>query len=243
MSPFQTILFKKEANVATVVLNRPKVLNAYNIQMRDDLFQILEAIRDDEEIHGVILTGAGERAFCAGADLTEFGTAPSQVIARQVRWDRDVWGLLIGIDKPVIAALFGYVLGSGVEIACLCDLRVASDDAIFAMPETALGMVPAAGGTQTLLRTIGSSRTLDMLLSGRRFTAFEAFDLGLLTTIVPRDKLLIEARSLLDKILSGDLVCTRLAKRSVLEGMNMPLTEALELEMRLALHSLERQRA
>ena len=132
--------------MARLTLNRPRRLNAYNVAMRDELYALLEAVRDDPEVRAVVLSGAGERAFCAGADLSEFGTAPSQVVARAVRWERDVWGLFLAIDKPIVAALHGYVIGSGVEMACLCDLRVASEDATFAMPETALGMAPAAGG-------------------------------------------------------------------------------------------------
>ena len=136
-------------------MNRPRVMNAYNVLMRDELFVTLEAVRDDPDVRVAVISGAGERAFCAGADLTEFGTAPSQAVARQVRWERDIWGLFLALGKPLVAAMRGYVIGSGVEIACLCDIRIAADDAQFAMPEVALGMIPAAGGTQTLRRVDG----------------------------------------------------------------------------------------
>ena len=112
-----------------------------------------------------MISGAGERGFCAGADLSEFGSAPSQAIARQVRWERDLWGLFLSISKPMVAALHGYVIGSGVEIACLCDVRIAAQNAIFRMPETALGMIPAAGGSQTLPRTIGPGPAMKILLA------------------------------------------------------------------------------
>ena len=118
--------------------------------MRDELYETLKLLRDDPNAKVAILKGSGERGFCAGADLTEFGTAPSQVIAREVRWERDLWGLFHTQPKPIVAALHGYVIGSGIEIASLCDIRIAADNCIFRMPEVALGMVPAAGGTQTI---------------------------------------------------------------------------------------------
>ena len=111
------MLYSKRGAVAHIVLNRPRVMNAYNVQMRDELFFTLEAVRDDPDVRVAVISGAGERAFCAGADLTEFGTAPSQVIARQVRWERDIWGLFLALRKPLIAAMRGYVIGSGVEIS------------------------------------------------------------------------------------------------------------------------------
>ena len=149
-SAFETILYRKEGSIAEIALNRPRRLNAYNMQMRDDMQQALEAVRDDSDVRCLVLRGEGERAFCAGADLTEFGSAPSRVIARQVRWERDVWGLFLSLDKPIVAAMHGFVIGSGLEMAMLCDIRIASEDAVFGLPEAALGMLPAAGGTQTI---------------------------------------------------------------------------------------------
>src|SRR3972149_3658101 len=174
MANFEVIIYQKQNEIGYVTLNRPQALNAYNLQMRDELYQVLAAIKDDPEVKVAILKGAGERAFCAGADLTEFLPAPSPVGARQVRWERDVWGLFLGITKPLIAALHGYVLGSGLEIALCCDIRVASEDARFAVPETGLGIIPAAGGSQTLPRVMGKAQALEVLLSGRWVKAEEA---------------------------------------------------------------------
>ena len=112
MSGFETIIYEKRDGIAKVTLNRPRLLNRYNIKMRDELYEVLSAIRDDSDVQVVIFSGSGERAFCVGADLTEFGTAPSPIIARRVRWERDVWGLLESLKQPVIAALHGYVLGN-----------------------------------------------------------------------------------------------------------------------------------
>ena len=184
-----TVLYTKVGPVAYVSLNRPDVINAYNVRMRDELYLTLEALRDDDEVRVGIISGEGERGFCAGADLTEFGTAPSVAVARDVRWERDIWGLFLSIRKPLIAAIHGYAIGSGVEIACLCDIRIAAENATFSMPEVALGMVPAAGGTQTLPRAVGMSRAMDMVLTNRRLDAAEARRIGLVHEVVPLDEL------------------------------------------------------
>ncbi len=234
MTGFQTVLYRKDGPVAWVTLNRPNVLNAYNLEMRDDLYQVLEAVRDDPEVRGIILCGAGDRAFCAGADLTEFGTAPSRAVARRARWERDVWGLFIGMGKPMVAALHGYVLGSGVEMALLCDIRIASEDAVFGLPEVALGMIPAAGGTQTLPRSIGQGRALDLLLTGRRLNAGESFDLGLVSKVVLGARLLDEALSIVEEVIVSGAETVRAAREAVSLGMDMSLAQGLELESRLA---------
>ena len=229
-----TVLYSKQGSIAHVVLNRPRVINAYNVQMRDELYETLNAVRDDPDVRVAVLSGAGERGFCAGADLTEFGTAPSQVVARHVRWERDVWGLFLSIKKPLIAALRGYVIGSGVEIACLCDIRIASKDAVFRMPEVALGMVPAAGGTQTLPRVIGVPGALDMILTNRLIDADEAKRMGLVHRVVSNDALLEEAEGVAKELasLSPDVMAA--VKTALLTGMDMPLQQGLELEERLA---------
>ena len=231
-------MYSKSGAVAHIVLNRPRVMNAYNVQMRDELFVTLEAVRDDPDVRAAVISGAGERAFCAGADLTEFGTAPSLAIARQVRWERDIWGLFLSLGKPLIAAMRGYVIGSGVEIACLCDIRIAADDAQFAMPEVALGMIPAAGGTQTLRRVVGASRALEMVLSNRRVGAEEARRIGLAHTVVPTDALMEEAEDAARQLAALSPNALALAKRAIIEGTDMPLAAGLELERRLSVRAL-----
>jgi len=231
---FETLIYEKRDSIAYVTLNRPQVLNIYNIQMRDDLYQVLQAIRDDPEVRIAIFKGAGEKAFCAGADLSEFLTAPSPVIARQVRFGRDVWGLFLSIPQPLIAAVHGYVLGSGIEIALCCDIRIASEDARFGLPEVGLGIIPAAGGTQTLPRIIGRGRALEMLLTNRWLTSGEALQFGLVNRVVPKEKLLDTAVELAKKIASYDPMAVRNAKEAVLRGSDLPLTVGLDLERRLA---------
>jgi len=234
MNAFQTLIFEKEDNIAYVTLNRPKVLNIYNIQMRDELYQILSAIKDDSEVRVVILKGAGDKAFCAGADLSEFLTAPSPTIARQVRWERDVWGLFLSLPQLVIAALHGYVLGDGIEMALCCDLRIASDDAQFGTPEGGLGIIPAAGATQTLPRTAGRSKALEMLLTGRWINAEEAYRAGLVNRVMPRNELLPTTKEMARQIASYNQTAVRSAKQAITRGLDMALNEGLELEKRLA---------
>jgi len=234
MSNFEAIIYEKQNDIAYVVLNRPHALNAYNLKMRDELYQVLGAIKDDPEVKVAIFRGAGERAFCAGADLAEFLTAPSPVIARQVRWERDVWGLFLSISKPLIAALHGYVLGSGIEIALCCDIRLASEDAQFGLPEPGLGIIPAAGGSQTLPRVIGRAEALEILLSGRWIKAEEAHRLKLVNRVVPRKELLPEAERLARKIARFDPVAVSYAKQAITQGLDLSLEKGLELETRLA---------
>src|SRR3989304_1734512 len=137
--------------VGYVTLNPPRGINPVNVQMRDDLYQAKSAARDDPDISVIILKGA-ERGFCSGADVSEFGTAPSPIIARQVRWERDQWGLILGIPKPIIVAIHGYAIGAGIEMSLCCALRIASEETRFGLPEAALGMIPAAGGSQKIGR-------------------------------------------------------------------------------------------
>ena len=231
---FETLLFDKAESVAHISLDRPHALNAYNAQMRDDLWQALEAVRDDPEVGATVLAGAGERAFCAGADLTEFGGAPSQAVARQVRFGRDVWGLLLSLRVPVVAALHGYVLGAGLEMALLCDVRIASEDAELGLPEAALGMAPAAGGSQTLPRIVGLPAAMDLLLSGRRIDAAEALRLGLVHRVVPRERLRSEATILAQRMAAAPRPVMAALKEAVHRGADLPLDQALALEERLA---------
>jgi len=234
MSGFETLIYEKEAGIARVTLNRPDALNAYNIRMRDDLYGVLSAIRDDDEVRVVVFKGAGEKAFCAGADLSEFLTAPSPVAARRIRFERDVWGLFLGMPQPLIAALHGYVLGSGIEMALCCDIRLASEDARFGLPEVGLGIIPAAGGTQTLPRAVGRGKALEMLLTGRWIDAEEACRFQLVNRVVAREDLLDTAQSMAEKIASHDPDAVRSAKQAVVRGLELPLAEGLRLEKALA---------
>jgi enoyl-CoA hydratase/carnithine racemase len=234
VSGFETIIYEKTDGIAHVTLNRPEAMNAYNVKMRDDLYEVLRAIKDDDEVRVGIVKGAGEKAFCAGADLSEFLTAPPPVAARKVRFQRDVWGLFLSLPQPMIAALHGYVLGSGIEVALCCDIRIASPETKFGLPEMGLGIIPAAGGTQTLPRTIGRSRALEMLLTNRWIGAEEAYQFQLVNRIVARQELVGAAEEMASKIASNDPMAVRCAKQAVLRGMDMTLQEGLNLERVLA---------
>jgi len=235
MDGFETAIYEKnDQGIAYVTLNRPQSLNAFSVRMRDDLFEILGAIKPDDEVRVVIFKGSGEKAFCAGADLREFLTAPSAVKARRIRAVRDLWRMFLGMPQPLVAALHGYVLGSGIEIALFCDLRIAADDAIFGFPEVGLGILPAAGGTQTLPRIMGMAGALDMLLAGRRLNAQEAFQMRLVNRVVPRSELLKTAEGIAEAIASYDPRAVKNAKQAVTRGMDLPLDQGLDLEWRLA---------
>ncbi len=235
MGGFKTVIYEKsQSGVAHITLNRPQALNAYNVQMRDDLYEVLSAIRIDNEVRVIVFSGAGEKAFCAGADLKEFLTAPSVVKARRIRAVRDLWNLFLSIPQPIIAALHGYVLGSGVEIALFCDIRIASPEVQLGLPEVGLGILPAAGATQTLPRVLGLAGSLDMLLTGRRLTGQEALAGGLVNQLAPREKLLQTAIEMAEKIASLDPEVVQIAKKAVRSGLDLPLEQGLELESRLA---------
>lgn len=234
MSAFETIIYEKKDGIAYVTLNRPEVMNRHNTKMRDDMYQVLTAIKDDPDVMVAVFKGAGERAFCIGADLSEFGTAPPPVMARQVRFERDIWGLFPKLKQPLIAAVHGYALGSGVEIACFCDIRIASEDAIFGLPEVSLGMIPAGGGTQTVPRIIGVGRTLEVFLTGKRIDAKEAHRIGLVNLVVSREELYPKADEMAKKIASRGPIAVRCAKEAINRGIELTLDEGLALERKLA---------
>jgi enoyl-CoA hydratase len=238
MTGFETIIYEKQDGIAYITLNRPQALNAYNIKMRDELYQILSAIKTDSEVKVGIIKGAGEKAFCAGADLSEFLTAPPPVFARQARFERDIWGVFMSVPQPIIAALQGYVIGSGLEISLFCDIRIATENVQFSVPEMGLGIITAAGASQTLPRTIDRGPAMEMLLSGRWVKSAEALHLKLINRIVSREALLPEVEKLANHIKNMDPLLVRSIKESVKRGLDMSLDEGLELESRLAARTL-----
>jgi len=235
---FDTLLYDKQDGIAWITLNRPQVLNAINMRMRDELWDVVQAVRDDPEVQVVIFRGAGERAFSAGADVSEFGTAPSYVESRRARRERDLWGLILSLEKPLIAAIHGYALGAGIELPMCCDLRIVSEDARLGLPEVSLGYIPSAGGTQTLPRHIPPGVAMHMILTGDPIDAQAALRYGLVQRVVPQRRLYPEAEALARTLMSRGPLALRLAKRAVLEGLDLPLAEGLALERRLAQRAL-----
>ena len=232
--PDPTVLLDTRDGIAWLTLNRPQVHNALNLQMRDELWVLLEALALDDTVKVVVFRGAGDRAFSAGADLTEFGTAPSYTEARRARVERDLWRRIAHFEKPLIAAIHGHALGAGCELSLLCDFRIASEDARLGLPETHLAYVPTAGGSQTLPRTAGLSRALDMILTAEPITARRALDYGILNAVVPASDLEAAAEALARRLIARPETALRLTKRAMREGAELPLQDAIRQERRLA---------
>jgi enoyl-CoA hydratase/carnithine racemase len=187
--PQDLVLFDlDDRGVATITLNRPNRLNAINLEMRDLLWTYLEACRDLPDARVIVFRGEG-RAFCAGADISEFGSAPSVMAARRARHDRDLWATILGHRCRTIARMHGFCYGAGLELPLCCDMRVAADDARFALPEVTLGYIPSAGGTQTLSRTVPPGVAAHMVLSGEPIDAAAALRWGLVDRVVAEDAL------------------------------------------------------
>jgi len=234
MRPYATICFEKMGAIARVTLDRPERLNAYDVAMRDDLFAVLDAADRDPEVRALVLRGAG-RAFSSGGDLAEFGSAPSPVVARAVRFQRDVWGRLLALRAATVAAVHGWAAGGGMEMALLCDVRVAAVDARFALPETGLGMIPGVAGTQTLPRAVGLARALDVTLTGRALDAREAVTMGFVHRVVPRARLDGVALALARRLARLEPALVAGVRRCVRAAFDGAIAEGVALERRVGL--------
>lgn len=230
--PYATLRYAKRGAVALVALDRPAKLNAYSMRMRDELFAVLGAVHQDPEVRAVVLCGRGP-AFCTGGDLTEFGRAPSPFVARQVRWRRDVWGRLLELRAATVAAVHGWTVGGGMEMALLCDLVVAARGARFTLPETGLGMVPGVGGTQTLPRRVGMGRALDLVLTGRTIGTTTAAAVGVVNAVVPRARLRAVALRLARRLARLDPEVVAAVRRCIRAAHDATLADAVALERRL----------
>lgn len=227
------VLYAKRGGIAWVTLNRPDRLNAYNVAMRDALFETLSAIHDDPEIRAMVLRGAGS-SFSTGGDVSEFGQAPSPIAARWIRFRRNVWGRLKSLAIPTVAAVHGFTVGGGMEMALLCDVVIAADDSRFCLPETGLGMVPGVAGTQTAPRRLKPGWALDLCITGRWIDAQQALSVGLVAKVVTRKVLDRTAHRYAQMISRNSPERTAIAKLAVWKGLNCSLTQGLELESRLA---------
>lgn len=225
-----TLLFDQADGVATITINRADKLNALNDALFAELAEVVSQLESDRTIKGVILTGAGPKAFAAGADISELSSqTPLDAKARALRGQR-VMGRLERLGKPVIAAVNGFCLGGGCELAMACHIRLASDNARFGQPEVNLGIGPGYGGTVRLPRIVGRGRALELLLSARVIDAAEALQIGLVNRVVPQADLLTEADKLLRTILSKGPLAVKLVLESVYAGGDMPEAEHLLLE-------------
>jgi len=224
------VLYEKKDGIAHVTVNRPRVLNALNTPTWADLRKAFEEARDDSAIRGVILTGAGDKAFIAGADISELAHVTAVEAAQSSRFGQEVLDLIENLGKPVIAAVNGFVLGGGCETAMACTLRIAVETAKFGQPEVALGLIPGGGGTQRLPRLVGKGRALQLILSGDMISAQEAYRIGLVNEIVPAGQLIARAEAIVQKIASNAPIAIRFALEATNKGMETSQGEGLLLE-------------
>jgi E-phenylitaconyl-CoA hydratase len=225
-----SVLISIADHVATVTLNRPEVMNAIDPQMEGELADCWRRLDADDAVRAVVVTGAGEKAFCAGADLKASAVPEASYAAQAFGAGDDsvIAGLVT--EKPVICAINGYALGGGLELALACDIRLAAPQARLGLPEVKVGTMPGAGGTQRLPRTVGASDAMLMLLTGDWIDATEALRLGLVSRIVPAETLVQDARALATKIAANAPLSVRAIKRVVRDGQALPLGEAIRLE-------------
>lgn len=236
MAEYETILYEKRQRIAIITINRPERMNAINPQTSHDLYRAWSAFRDDPELWVAILTGAGDRAFSAGNDLVETARvgrgegatrSPERVPFGGNTRGMEVW-------KPTIAAINGYCLAGGLELALACDLRIAAEHAQFGLPEVVWSLVPGAGGTQRLPRAVPLAMAMDMILTGERIDCQTALRAGLISRIVPRDQALPAALRVAETICSRGPLAVRAAKESIMRGLDMTLQQGLALEELLA---------
>lgn len=223
-----------ESGIAVLTLNRPEVRNAINRQMRADLIRLVRQADSDPSVRTIVLGGAGEKAFCAGADVRDFVPPGSLVEERDSR-KAPIWNdVIAACRKPTVARIHGHCLGGGLELALACDIRLAADDAIFGFPEVLLGIIPGAGGTQRLPRIVGIAEALRLILSGERIGAEEALRIGLVTAVVPRADLDAAAQEWAERFSRGAPRAMEFAKESIRRGVEMELSDGLRLETDLA---------
>ncbi len=227
---YQYLLFSKEGGIGTVTINRPEVLNALSQSVYTELYGLFKEIEKDGDVGVVILTGSGEKAFVAGADIAAMQPMNSIDVEGFIDIARNAFDQVYSLKKPVIAAINGFALGGGCELAMCCDLRIASENARFGQPEIALGIIPGGGGTQRLTRLIGECRAKELIYTGDIIDAHTAFEFGLINKIVPAGDLLAEANALARKMLNKSGVILSYAKKAINSATNVDLSSGLDLE-------------
>jgi enoyl-CoA hydratase len=230
---YETLHYEKKNQIAFITIARPKVLNALNAATMQELTRAFQAVRDDDDVRVAILTGEGEKAFVAGADINEFiaiGAVEAEALAAR---GQALFSLVENCGKPVIAAINGFALGGGNELALACTIRIASENARFGQPEIKLGIIPGYGGTQRLARVIGKGRALQIILTGDMVKADEALRIGLVNEIVPLAELLPHAEAIANKIIANAPIATRYAIDAVNKGLDMTLPDGLAYEASL----------
>src|SRR6266511_4281627 len=226
----ENVLYEKKGAIAYLTLNRPKVLNALNRRTWEDLQTAFEDAREDSAIRGVILTGAGDKAFIAGADIGELSSVTAVEAEESSTFGQGVLNLIENLGKPVVAAINGFALGGGCETAMACTIRLATESARFGQPEVKLGVPPGGGGTQRLPRLVGKGRALQLILSGEMISAQEAYRIALVNEVVPAADLIPRAEAILKQIFANAPLAVRYSLEAVNKGLETSLTEGLALE-------------
>ncbi len=232
MASYETLLLERRGRVALITINRPQKLNALNIQTRAEGAAALDELREDESVRVVVITGAGEKAFVAGADIAEF-EGRTAVTQRDVMTQRSLFTAVDTFPKPVIAMINGFCLGGGCELALSCDIRVASEAARFGQPEINLGIIPGGGGTQRLTRLVGEGKAMELILTGDMIDAQHAYNLGLVNMVVPAADLEAKTMELANRIAEKSPVALRMAKEAVKTAARANLDEGLRREIDL----------
>ena len=231
--PYENLLYDIRDNIAVITLNRPEVLNALNSETMIELSDAVAAVRNDSEVRGALITGAGDKAFIAGADVAELSQAQPLGGKETSMLGQRVLRAISLLGKPFIAAINGYALGGGLELALACHLRIASENAMFGLPEVGLGIIPGFGGTQRLPRLVGGGRALELILTGESITAEEALRIGLVNRVVPPGEALAESEKMLRTIISKAPISVKMVLEAVHHGANMTLDEGLLVESNL----------
>jgi enoyl-CoA hydratase len=233
MTDFQNIRFEKKNQIAYVTIDRPKVLNALNMATMQELKQAFDAVRDDDEIRVVILTGGGEKAFVAGADIGELSQHTPVSAKEYTHQGQAIIDAIENLGKPVIACVNGFALGGGCELAMSCTMRIASENAKLGQPEVKLGLIPGYGGTQRLPRLVGKGIAMQLVLTGEMITAQEAHRIGLVNEVVPAGELIARAEAIAAKIIANAPLAIQYAMEAVNRGLDLPLADGLFLEATL----------
>ena len=232
MSSYETLLLDRRERVAIITINRPEKRNALNIKTREEGAALLDELRQDESVRVVVITGAGDKAFIAGADIAEFA-GRTATMQREVMTGRSLFTAIDSFPKPIIAMINGYCLGGGCELALACDIRIASENASFGQPEINLGIIPGGGGTQRLTRLVGEGKAMELILTGEIIDARTAFSIGLVNHVVPAAELEAKTMEIANRIADKGPIALRLAKESVKLASRSNLDEGLRREVDL----------
>ena len=227
---YQTLIYEKKENIGFLTINRPEKMNAISNELTTELKKLLDEIENDDELRVLVITGAGEKAFVAGADIKELVNRDANLGRKVSRERQEVFSRIENLHVPVIAAVNGYALGGGLELALACSIRICSEDAQFGAPEVKLGIIPGDGGTQRLPRLVGLGRAMEMVLTGDFINAQEAFRIGLVNRIAPKEKLMENVLELAEKLASRPPLAVRFAKEAVNRSQEGASTSGFALE-------------